>query len=124
MSEKVKVCELCEEQLATVLCAECYKCYCDECCEFAHRKGSKKDHKTEAIPKGVMVDARCPLHKENPLELFCVDDTELCCPKQYKECYIWHKNASYRHLFGADKSKVLRPELRSEIEDFSNIIIL
>ena len=40
---------------------------------------SKKDHKTEAIPKGVRVDAMCSLHKGNQLELFCVDDTELCC---------------------------------------------
>ena len=79
MSEKVKVCELCEEQPATFLCAECYKCYCEECCEFVHGKASKKDHKTEAIPKGVRVDAMCPLHKDEPLKLLCVDDTEMCC---------------------------------------------
>ena len=70
MSEKVKVCELCEEQPATVLCAECCKCYCDECSELVHRKGSKKGHKTEAIPKGVRVDAMCPLHKNGALVLF------------------------------------------------------
>ena len=79
MSEKVKVCEFCEEQPAIVLCAVCCKCYCDECSKYTHGKASKKDHKTEVIPKGVRVDAMCPLHKGNQLDLFCVDDTELCC---------------------------------------------
>ena len=79
MSEKVKVCELCEEQPATVLCAECWKCYCDRCCKLVHEFSKKKGHKTEVIPKGVRVDAMCPLHKMNALELFCVDDIELCC---------------------------------------------
>ena len=79
MSEKVKVCEFCEEQPAVVLCAECWKCYCNECNKYTHGKASKKDHKIEVIPKGVRVDAMCPLHKGNQLELFCVDDVELCC---------------------------------------------
>ena len=79
MSEKVKVCELCEEQPATVLCAECNKCYCDEHNEYVHKMGSKKDHKTEVIPKGVRVDAMCPLHKNCAFEMFCVNNIGLCC---------------------------------------------
>ena len=78
MSERVKVCELCEEQPATTHCAKCCKCFCDGCSEFVHGLPHKKDHKTEAIPKGVRVDAMCPLHKD-ALRLFCVEDTELCC---------------------------------------------
>ena len=74
-----KVCELCEGQPAAVLCAECYKCYCDECSEFTHRKDPKKGHKVEVIPKGVRVDAMCPLHKNNPLTMLCLDNTKLCC---------------------------------------------
>ena len=65
MSEKVKVCELCEEQPATVLCAECFKCFCDRCSRLVHEL-PKKRHKAEVIPKGVRVDAMCPLHKMNP----------------------------------------------------------
>ena len=79
MSGKVKVCEFCEEQPAIVLCAVCCKCYCDECSKYTHGKASKKDHKTEVIPKGVMVDAMCPLHKNGALELLCVNDIEICC---------------------------------------------
>ena len=78
MSEKVKkACELCKEQPATVLCSECCKCYCDRCDKTIH--GILKGHKTEAIPEGVVVDAMCPLHKNNPLEMFCVDEVKLCC---------------------------------------------
>ena len=69
---------MCEEQPATALCVECCKCYCDNCCIAIHGL-VKKEHKTEVIPKGVRVDARCPLHKDVPLDLFCVDDIELCC---------------------------------------------
>ena len=70
---------MCEGQSATVLCAECCKCYCDECNEYMHKKGPKKGHKTESIPEGVIVDAMCSIHKNNPLEMFCVDEVRLCC---------------------------------------------
>ena len=79
MSEKIKLCELCKEQPVTVLCSECCRCYCDECSEFTHTRNSLKGHKTEAIPEGVVVDAMCPLHKNEPLSMFCVDEVKLCC---------------------------------------------
>ena len=80
MSEKMKkLCELCEEQPATVLCAECCKCYCDECNEYMHKKESKKGHKPGPILESVVVNAMCPLHKNEPLSMFCVDDVKLCC---------------------------------------------
>ena len=79
MSEKAKkACEFCKEQSATVLCAECCKCYCDRCEKFAHGIDSMKGHKTEAIPEGVIVDAMCPLHND-ALRMFCVDEVKLCC---------------------------------------------
>ena len=78
MSEKVNVCEFCREQPVSVLCAECCKCYCDGCSEFIHKKSSKKGHKIEAIPEGVVVHATCPLHGD-ALRMFCVDEVKLCC---------------------------------------------
>ena len=79
MSEKVKkACELCKEQPATALCSECCKCYCDECDKLIHGIKSKKGHKIEAIPEGVVVDAMCPLHND-ALRMFCVDEVKLCC---------------------------------------------
>ena len=80
MSEKAKkVCELCKEQSATVLCAECCRCYCERCNSLIHGIESLKGHKTESIPEGVIIDAMCPLHKNIPLEMFCVDEVKLCC---------------------------------------------
>ena len=79
MSEKAKkACEFCKEQSATVLCAECCKCYCDRCDKTLH--DILKGHKTEAIPEGVVVDALCPLHNDEPLKMLCVDEVKLCCP--------------------------------------------
>ena len=79
MSEKVKACEFCGEQSATVLCAECCRCYCDRCGKFAHGIDSMKGHKTEVIPESVIVDGMCPLHNDIPLKMFFVDEVKLCC---------------------------------------------
>ena len=100
MGEKAKVCEFCEEQPAVVLCAECCKCYCGNCCKRIHEL-MKKDHKTEVIPKGVWVDAMCPLHKKVPLELLCVDDAELCCAMCDRDQL--HKNHKVANLSEVDK---------------------
>ena len=78
-SKKRNLCELCREQPVSVLCAECCRCYCGKCNKFMHEIGSKKGHKIEAIPEGVVVNAMCPIHKNIPLEMFCVDDVKLCC---------------------------------------------
>ena len=43
------------------------------------QKSSKKGHKIESIPEGVVVNAMCPLHSDTPLEMFCVDEVKLCC---------------------------------------------
>lgn len=79
-SKKVNVCEACKEHPATVLCAECYKCYCGKCNEQVHSEDSKRGHKTEVIPESVNVDATCPLHND-ALKMFCVSDVKLCCSK-------------------------------------------
>lgn len=72
-------CELCESQPATILCSECPKCYCEKCSNFMHNLPNKKGHKVETIAKGIIVNAWCPLHKNNALELFCVGEVKLCC---------------------------------------------
>lgn len=84
-SEEVKLCELCKEQPASMLCSECYKCYCSECNEYMHRKASMKRHKIESLFEGVKINARCPIHSDNQFELFCVDEIKLCCPMCERE---------------------------------------
>ena len=80
MNKMMKLCEECEEQPGTVLCSECCRSYCDGCNKFNHAKPAKKRHKLEAIPEGVRVDCRCPLRKDTPLGMLCVDEVRLCCP--------------------------------------------
>lgn len=79
MSDKAKLCELCEEEPATVLCSECCKCYCDGCSKMIHALSKKKGHQVETIHESVRVDAMCPFHTDNPLEMFCIDEVKLCC---------------------------------------------
>lgn len=79
--DKTKTCDACRGELATVLCSECFKCYCYECNERVHDKDPMKGlHKTEAIPGGVKIEASCSLHKDEPLEMICIDEVKLCCP--------------------------------------------
>ena len=77
--EKVKLCELCEEEAAATLCLDCYKCYCDKCSKFVHGLTKKKEHRMEPVRRDSLIDTMCHVHKNNPLEFFCVDDSELCC---------------------------------------------
>ena len=92
MSEKVNVCEFCGEQPVSVLCAECSKCYCGECNKLIHGIGSKKGHKVEVIPEGVVANAMCPLHKNEPLSMFCVDEVKLCCsPCNFEDLHKGHR---------------------------------
>ena len=51
MCEKVKVCELCEEQPATVLCAVCCKCYCDGVVSLFMGRLRRKATKQKSFPK-------------------------------------------------------------------------
>lgn len=78
-SGKVKLCELCEDQPAIVLCSECCKCYCDRCTKMVHEFPKLKEHKREDIPEGIKINGMCPLHEDKPLDLFCVEEVKLCC---------------------------------------------
>lgn len=86
-----KACDLCQDQLAAVLCSECHRCYCNECSQFVHRSAKNRGHKTDKLLENVTVDAMCPIHKGNPLEMFCLDEVKLCCAMcKVKEMHKGH----------------------------------
>ena len=86
MEEKnPKLCEVCEESPATILCSECCACYCDRCSEFHHGFSKNRGHRVEVIPESVSVNGKCPRHKGVPLDMFCVDEVELCCVECERE---------------------------------------
>ena len=68
-----KLCELCHE-IATNLCFNCHNYYCDSCYKFVHEKKNNTNHKKENIDPFVPIDIKCPIHKNIPMNLFCVDE--------------------------------------------------
>jgi len=55
------------------------------------KKNQKNNHKKENIDYFVPIDTKCPDHPQNPINLFCVDEKELCC------AYCLYKNLHDEH---------------------------
>ena len=103
MSEEkpFSMCELCEEQNATVLCLGCHKYYCAECYQYIHKKAKKHGHRAEVfipIEGAAQASTACPIHSGNKLEFFCVDDAELCCA----ECAADDKHRGHRVISASE----------------------
>ena len=76
MEEKQKhfKCDICESQ-ATILCLNCSGYYyCDSCYKYIHDFKAKSQHTGEKIDYFLTIDAKCPIHKTNSLNLFCIDE--------------------------------------------------
>ena len=71
-------CDICGE-LAENLCLNCNKYYCKPCFEFVHQKSKNKNHKKEIIDFNVPILAKWEIHPEDPFNLFCANEKELCC---------------------------------------------
>ena len=73
MEGKIKQCETCLER-ATSLCYQCMAYYCDSCYNLAHKNETRKSHLKEKIDYYIPMDVKCPEHKLNVINLFCVDE--------------------------------------------------
>ena len=71
-------CDICGEN-AENLCLNCNKYYCKPCFEFVHRKNKNKNHKKEALDFNVPILNKCSIHPDDPFNLFCANEKELCC---------------------------------------------
>lgn len=69
----MKKCEICN-LYATNLCYECMSYFCNSCFQFVHEKDYNSKHKKEEIDYYAPVDTKCSLHKNNPLNLFCLEE--------------------------------------------------
>ena len=74
-----KQCDICKDTEATSLCPQCFSYYCDGCFKQVHDRKKNSDHKKEKIDFFVPIDTRCPDHEGNNINLFCIDEKELCC---------------------------------------------
>ena len=78
-----KQCDMCKDTEATSLCPQCFSYYCDGCYKQVHERKKNKDHKKEPIDFNVPIDTWCPQHEKNAINLFCIDEKELCCSYCY-----------------------------------------
>ena len=72
-SKFIKECETCEIK-ATCLCFECNEYFCDSCFKMNHDKNKKSNHMKENIDLYVPIELKFQNHKNNPLNLFCLDE--------------------------------------------------
>ena len=73
------LCELCEENSKN-LCLTCNSYYCENCFNFVHQKKKNLGHKKEEIDPYVPIETKCAEHGNSPINLFCLNEKELCCP--------------------------------------------
>ena len=87
----IKKCDACESD-ATCLCFICSNYYCEKCYKYIHNLKKYNNHKKEQIDSFVPFDLKCPDHPANQIELFCLEDKELCCCRCYfKNYHSGHK---------------------------------
>ena len=80
-----KQCDMCKDAEATSLCSQCFSYYCDKCFKCVHETKKNIEHKKELIDFNVPIDTRCPNHETFPINLFCLEEKELCCAYCYYE---------------------------------------
>ena len=73
-----KLCELCEE-ISRYLCLKCNSYFCESCYKFVHEKKKNAKHKKEDIDPYVPIETKCSKHQDIPINLFCINEKELCC---------------------------------------------
>ena len=53
--------------------------FCDSCFKFVHEKKNNIGHKSESIDIFIPFEARCSIHPDIPMNLFCITEKELVC---------------------------------------------
>ncbi|KAK5894255.1 hypothetical protein CesoFtcFv8_010967 [Champsocephalus esox] len=100
-----QVCTSCEDNAGTIgFCVECGEWLCKTCVEAHQRVKITKDHKihtkedADAASESVGAGQRpvfCPIHKQEPLKLFCETCDTLTC----RDCQLLeHKEHRYQFL--------------------------
>uniref|UniRef100_A0A668AT66 RING-type E3 ubiquitin transferase n=1 Tax=Myripristis murdjan TaxID=586833 RepID=A0A668AT66_9TELE len=97
-----QVCTSCEDNAGTIgFCVECGEWLCKTCVEAHQRVKITKDHKIRTKEDANSVGASgqrpvfCPIHKQEPLKLFCETCDTLTC----RDCQLLeHKEHRYQFL--------------------------
>jgi hypothetical protein len=70
--------DFCNDEVANSYCNSCKKSCCEECLDFIHRKGEKKNHLEKEITELSNISLKCSSHHQE-LVAFCVDCTQFTC---------------------------------------------
>ena len=68
-----KICDICGAN-TTSLCFKCIQYFCDPCYKLVHYKQKSSEHIKEPLDPYIPIDLKCPIHPNNPITLFCLDD--------------------------------------------------
>ena len=74
VQKNIKICEICKDEEAAILCYDCHSYFCDSCFKCVHDRKKNKNHKKEKIDLFIPIDIKCPDHERVPINLFCVDE--------------------------------------------------
>ncbi|KAM5140927.1 transcription intermediary factor 1-beta [Mantella aurantiaca] len=105
-TETVQRCTSCEDNaIANSYCVECTEWLCETCVEAHQRVKYTKDH-TVKVKGGTQKTSEytvyCPVHKQEPLMLFCDTCDTLTC----RDCQLQgHKDHQYQFLEDAVKNQ-------------------
>ena len=116
---KIKECDTCGKN-STSLCFKCLEYFCDECYKYVHDKQINSNHKKEEIDIYVPIDLKCQDHPEVPLNLFCLDEKELCCAYcLFKNLHSEHKLLELSNIESFEKENI---NIESSAQEFGGII--
>ncbi len=73
VEKQFKECEICYSK-ASCLCFECNNYYCERCYKLMHEVKNDPKHKKEIIDPFIPIELKCSIHKQNPLNLFCLNE--------------------------------------------------
>uniref|UniRef100_A0A8C2XSP2 Tripartite motif containing 33 n=1 Tax=Cyclopterus lumpus TaxID=8103 RepID=A0A8C2XSP2_CYCLU len=101
-NKAAQVCTSCEDNAGTIgFCVECGEWLCKTCVEAHQRVKITKDHKihtkedADAVATPGQRPVFCPIHKQEPLKLFCETCDTLTC----RDCQLLeHKEHRYQFL--------------------------
>ena len=69
-----KICDLCQNTEATLLCYECPSYYCASCFQLIHNIKINSEHNKQEIDPYVSINIKCPEHPNINNNLFCIDE--------------------------------------------------
>ena len=104
-----KLCEICGE-VATSLCLKCNSYFCNSCFQYVHEKKKNKDHKSEVIDPFIPIETKCFIHPNIPINLFCIDEKELCCSL----CQFLKPHDGHKLIFLNDEESLRKENITIE----------